>query len=355
MDRSTRRSRLTRRLPDLDAEAFLVTRLPNVRYLSGFSGTNGQLLLTANDGLFLTDGRYAEAASHEVPDLPPSIYSGDTLDAVVRACRQVGARRVAFEVDGLTYRAWSRLRDAGLVLLPGDRDVEAVRREKDPDEVALFASAQAIADDAFEAITGTLAEGVSERQVSFELETFMRERTVGGPAFDTILAFGENAAEPHHHPSDRAPGRGDVVQLDFGCVVAGYRSDMTRTLAFGDPPERPREVFEVVRAAQQAGVDSLKAGMTAGEIDQVVRDVIVRAGYGEAFSHPLGHGVGLEIHEDPILRPGGEEVVPRSAVVTIEPGVYLPGVGGVRIEDMVEVTADGCRVIPRTPKDLIVL
>jgi Xaa-Pro aminopeptidase len=355
MDRSARRARLAQRLPELEADAFLVTRLPNVRYLSGFSGTNGQLIVTETSARFLTDGRYAEAARHEVPDLPHTIYSGDVTAAVGAACRELGPRPIAFEADGLTYRSWATLRDGSLDLVPASGAVEDLRLQKDADEVALIAAAQAIADDAFEAITGKLAEGLTERQVAFELDTFMRQRTPDGVAFDTILAFGENAAQPHHHPTDRPLARGDVVKMDFGSVVQGYHSDMTRTVAFGDLSDRLREVYDVVRRAQQAGVDVVRAGVTGGEVDAVVRAQIADAGYGQHFPHGLGHGVGLEIHEGPWLRPGSGQSIPDGAVVTIEPGVYLPGVGGVRIEDMVEVTTTGRRVIPRTPKDLVIL
>ena len=355
MDRAARRASLIAGLAELDAEAFLVTRLPNVRYLTGFAGSNGQVLLGPDAAILLTDGRYEEAARREAPDVERSISGGRLAEAVGEACDRLGATRVAFEADGLTYRAWSSLRDAGLDLVPATGAVERLRRVKDAEEISLIAAAQAIADDGFDAITGKLAEGATEREVAFELESFLRQRTPDGLAFPSIVAFGESAAEPHHHPTDRPLSRGDIVKMDFGCVVEGYHSDMTRTVAFGEPAARLREVYEVVRAAQHAGVEAVRAGVRAGELDDAVRSMIADAGYGPAFTHPLGHGVGLEIHEDPVLRAGSEEVVPAGAVITIEPGVYLSGVGGVRIEDMVEVTEDGGRVLPRTAKDLVVL
>jgi Xaa-Pro aminopeptidase len=174
-------------------------------------------------------------------------------------------------------------------------------------------------------------------------------------AFDTILAFGENSAEPHHRPVERALSHGDLVKVDFGCVVSGYHSDMTRTVAFGEPSARLREVYEVVRRAQQAGVEAVRAGVACAEVDRATREPIHAAGYGEEYRHSVGHGVGLEIHEQPWLRQGNDEPLPEGAVVTVEPGVYLEGEGGVRIEDMVEVTADGGVVLPRTPKELMVL
>jgi Xaa-Pro aminopeptidase len=355
VDRASRRERLTARLPEIGAEAFLITRLPNVRYLSGFTGSNGQLLLTAQDGLFLTDGRYAEQSRREVPDLPRSTYAGELAPRFAQACRDLNVSRVAFESAGVTHRAFTLLSGAGPQLVPTDEEVERLRRAKDSQELQSLAAAQAIADQAFEVLVGKLAEGVTEQQIALELDVSMRGLGAEAVAFDTIVAFGPNSAEPHHRPVDRALASGDLVKLDFGCVVDGYHSDMTRTVAFGAPSARLAEVYEIVRRAQAAGVQAVKAGATTGEIDRATRDLITAAGYGEQYRHPVGHGVGLEIHEQPWLRPGGADALPERAVVTVEPGVYLDGEGGVRIEDMVEVLAEGGRVLSRTTKELIVL
>jgi Xaa-Pro aminopeptidase len=219
----------------------------------------------------------------------------------------------------------------------------------------MLEAAQAIADDAFDAVTRKLMEGVTEKQIAFELDTFMRRAGAEQISFESIVAFGENAAEPHHSPTDRPLARGDVVKLDYGSVVDGYHSDMTRTVAFGEVSEQLREVHQIVLRAQQAGIDAVRAGVTGGEADHAARQVIADAGYADSYTHSLGHGVGLEVHEGPGLRAGGADVLPEGAVVTVEPGIYLGGVGGVRIEDMVVVIADGCRPIPSTPRDLIVL
>jgi Xaa-Pro aminopeptidase len=356
VDFSQRRSRLASRLPELGADAFFVNRLPNVRYLTGFSGSNGQAILTADGGLFLTDGRYAEQSRREVPDLERRVYGSDLVGALAAAFTGLGAKRVAFESGGVTYKLYSELAGTRTVeLVATDGEVEHLRWVKDPEEVELLDWAQAIADEAFQAITGKLVEGVTERETALELDITMRHLGAGGLSFDTIVAFGENAAEPHHEPTDRPLMSGDVVKMDFGAMVGGYHSDMTRTLAFGEPLPQLREVYEIVKRAQQAGVDAVRSGVSGGAVDDVVRRIIADAGYGEQFQHPLGHGVGLEIHEGPSLRHGGSDVLPERAVVTVEPGVYLEGFGGVRIEDMVEVLADGSRVIPATPKDLIVL
>jgi Xaa-Pro aminopeptidase len=354
MDHEGRRSRLAPRLPDLPAEAFLITRLPNVRYLTGFTGSNGQLLLTADDGIFFTDGRYEEQSRRQVPGLRRWIYRGELTQPFAQASRELGLDRVAFESAGVTHKDWSELSETGPDLVPTTQEVELLRWVKDADEMDLLRQAQAVADEAFQMVLSELKEGRTEREVGFELDLFLLRRSEG-LAFETIMAFGPSAAEPHHRPTDRPLARGDVVKMDFGCVAGGYHSDMTRTVAFGEPSSQIREIYQVVRAAQQAGVDAVRAGVSGDYVDRVTRDLISEAGYGEAYKHGLGHGVGLEIHEGPSLRSGSRHELPSGAVVTVEPGIYLDGLAGVRIEDMVEVTAGGCRVVPTTPKDLIVL
>jgi Xaa-Pro aminopeptidase len=349
-----RRSRLVERLADLEAESFLVTRLPNVRYLSAFTGSNGQLLLTPEQAVFFTDGRYTEQSAHEAPDLRREIYSAEFGPVFHRLCAELGLSRVAFESTGVTFKTYTALQD-GLELVPTTDEVERLRWVKVPGEVAHLEAAQSVADDAFAQVTGRLADGMTELETALELDTAMRRAGAEGLAFDTIVAFGENAAEPHHHPTSRPLGRGDVVKMDFGSVVAGYHSDMTRTVAFGRPDPRLEEIYEIVRRAQQAGVEEVRAGAVGGEVDRIARDVIAEAGHAEHYTHSLGHGVGLEVHEGPTLRSGGQDVLPEHAVVTVEPGIYVGGLGGVRIEDMVEVTAEGCRVLPRTTKDLVIL
>jgi Xaa-Pro aminopeptidase len=329
--------------------------LPNVRYLTGFTGSNGQLILTSNDGIFLTDSRYMEQARRELPDLRRDKYSVEFASRVFQACKELGADRVAFEASGVSYKLYSDLLATGIELVPTTDEIETLRRVKEADELKAVEAAQAIADQAFEAIVGEFFAGVTEREMALDLDTAMRRLGADGLAFQTILAFGESSAEPHHAPSDRPLALGDVVKLDFGCVIDGYHSDMTRTVSFGEPPAELRDIYEIVRTAQQLGVDSARPGMSGGDLDEVVRNVIKEAGYGDQFGHGLGHGVGLEIHEAPWLRSGGKDVLDPGTVVTVEPGIYLEGVGGIRIEDMVALTPDGCRVLASTTKELLVL
>jgi Xaa-Pro aminopeptidase len=358
VDHALRRTRLAERLDELGVDALLVTRAPNVRYLTGFTGSNGQVVVGRAASIFLTDGRYDEQSRTEVADLERRVHRGPLLEPAVAAARDLGSARLGFEPEGITYGAWDRLRTyAGdLELIPAPALVEDLRIVKDADELGRIRRAQACADVAFEnVVLSELTEGLTEREVAFGLDVAMRRAGADGPGFETIVAFGENAAEPHHGPTDRPLRRGDLVKVDMGGVFDGYHSDMTRTVAFGSPDERIRELYELVAAAQRAGVAAVAAGARIADVDRAARGVIEDAGHGERFPHGLGHGVGLEIHEAPMLRWDAQGELAAGAVVTVEPGVYIPGVGGVRIEDMVEVTPDGGRVIPSIAKELIVL
>ena len=358
MDHGLRRGRLAERFAELEVDGMLVTHLPNVRYLSGYSGSNGQVIVGADGGRFFTDGRYIEQSRREVPDLDRAIYSTDYVDVLKQACADLGIERLGFEASSVTYRDWERYGSLAGTLVPLTDEVGKLRWIKDKEELALIGEAQRLTDAGFEAVLERIRDGMTEKELARALEWEMLERGATGVAFETIAAFGEQAAEPHHEPTDRSLRRGDVVKLDFGALYEGYHSDMTRTLAFGEPSAQMREVHEVVRAAQQAGIDAVRAGVSGQEPDRAARAVIDDAGYGEAFTHSLGHGVGLEIHEGPTLtssETAKDELLPASTVVTVEPGVYLAGAGGVRIEDMVIVTEDGCQVMPTTTKELIVL
>ena len=356
MDHGGRRARLAERFAGLGIDALYVSRLPNVRYLSGFSGSNGHLLVTsAGGGALLTDGRYTSQAEREVEDLERITYRSNLPAALAQALHGLGARTVGFEAEDLTFHSHASLAAAGVALVPTRRLVGSLRAAKDAQELALIQAAQDATDRAYELVTAKLAEGMTEQEVAFELEAAMRQAGAEGLAFDTIVGFGPGAAEPHHRPTRRPLARGDVVKMDFGALVDGYHADMTRTVAFGEPPARLREIYEIVRRAQQAGVDAVRPGASSVEVDAAARSIVADAGFGAEFPHGLGHGVGLEIHEAPSLRFDGEDVLASGQVVTVEPGIYLPGAFGVRIEDMVEVTAGGPRVMAAAPKDLVVL
>jgi Xaa-Pro dipeptidase len=356
VDHALRRARVAERLEGWGCGGLVVTRLPNVRYLTGFTGSNGQLLLATGGSVLFTDGRYEEQSRREAPDLDRRICPDGFEPPLAEVCAERGIERLAFEGEGITFDGYTRMASgvrAELVSVRGA--VEGERLVKDGEELGRLRAAQAATDAAFAHVLGRLREGVTERETALELEIAMRRNGGDGVAFASIVAFGEQAAEPHHEPTDRALRRGDVVKLDFGAVVDGYHTDMTRTVAFGEPPEELRAIHELVARAQAAGVGAVRAGATCGEVDAAARSVIEEAGHAGRFPHGLGHGVGLEIHEAPRLRRGDERVLPAGAVVTIEPGVYVPGLGGVRIEDVVLVRETGGEVLPTSTKELVVL
>jgi Xaa-Pro aminopeptidase len=356
VDHQLRRDALVARLEDLQVDAFLVTRLLHTRYLTGFTGSNGQVLVTRARTLFLTDGRYTEQSRREVPDVERMTYSNPLREELPGLLDGVG--RLGFEADELTVAGRDRLAKAlgdGVELVPTTEVVERLREVKDDDERDALRQAQAITDAAFDRILERFAVRVSEQQIARQLESLMTDEGAEGLAFDPIVAFGESAAEPHHEPGHRMLEEGDIVKLDFGARFAGYHADMTRTIAFGQPATELRKIHDIVRESQQAGIDAVRAGVAGRHVDAASRDVIERAGYGDLFVHSLGHGVGLEIHEGPSFARTADEAVPAGAVVTVEPGIYVPGLGGVRIEDMVEVTDDGCTVVGTSSRELIEL
>ena len=355
MDHRIRRDALSARLEELSVDALLITRLLHTRYLTGFTGSNGQVLVRPDSALFLTDGRYTEQSRREVPDLERVTYLNPLREEL--AGYLDGVARLGFEAEEMTVATRDRFDDAlaDIELVATTEVVETLRAVKDDEERDAIRRAQAITDAAFGRILEHFAVGVSEQQMSRQLEGLLMDEGAEGLAFDSIVAFGENAAEPHHEPAHRLLEEGDVIKLDFGARFAGYHADMTRTISFGAPAGEIKKIHAVVRESQQAGIDAVRAGVTGASVDAVSREVIERAGYGDRFVHSLGHGVGLEIHEAPSLGRKQDEPLPAGAVVTVEPGIYIPGLGGVRIEDMVEVTEDGCVVVGTSDRDLIEL
>jgi len=351
-----RRHALRALLAHADLSALLVTKPVNVRYLTGFTGSYGALLLLHDRTLFFTDRRYEQQAAAEVPGTEVVLAPGDLIGGVAGVLRAAGDG-LGFEPAGLTWGDGQRLRAAvpGSAVVPAPPLVEDLREVKDERELGAMREAARLGCEALSELLEGLRPGVSEREVAVTLELSLRRLGGDGLAFASIVAFGEHAAEPHHHPGDRQLARGDFIKLDFGARVDGYCSDMTRTVVYGRASERQREVYEVVRRAQAAGLDRLRAGVPTAEVDRACRDTIAEAGLGEAFGHPSGHGVGLEIHEAPRLRPGASGRIDAGTPVTVEPGVYLPGFGGVRIEDLAVVRRDGHEVLTTAPKELLEL
>jgi Xaa-Pro aminopeptidase len=348
----SRRDRIRERLPEIGADAMLVTKLVNVRYLSGFSGSAGVLLIGAED-VFFTDSRYEEQSAREVPDCRRVIPPQNGESVLASEVAAAGIARLAIEASHVTLataKSWSE-KMAGVSFVETTGVVEELRKVKDPTEVEAMRRAAAIGDAALTESLGRLREGMTEASFAAELEDAMRRAGSQGLSFDTIVAFGPSAAEPHHRPGAHRLQRGDLVKLDFGATFGGYHSDMTRTVAFGEPDPELAKIYEIVRAAQQAGLEAVAAGTTGGHVDEASRSVVEAAGH--SFGHGTGHGCGLEVHEAPTLRKESDDLLGAGMAVTVEPGIYLPGLGGVRIEDLVVVTEGGCDILTRSPKELI--
>jgi len=363
MDVAGRLGRLRERMAAAEAvpggapvgEAILVTKQENVRYLTGFTGSSGMLLVTPRAALLLTDGRYREQAGAELAqngveaDLAVDRLGGQ-LHYLQRATTMV--RTLALEEHAVSWALHARLAESlNARLVPSGGVIEQLRLVKDAGELARVEAACEIADVALAQVKERLAERPSEAEMAAELEHEMRRRGASGPAFETIVAAGPNAARPHARPSDRQIGEGEPVVIDFGAVVDGYRSDMTRTLCVGTPPQDLGELIDAVFAAQRAGVRAVSAGVPGGEVDRACRESLESAGLGQFFVHGTGHGVGLEIHEAPALGPEAADILLVGSVVTVEPGAYLPQRGGARIEDTLVVTESGARALTKSTKD----
>lgn len=339
------------------ADAALITSPPNVRYLSGLVSSNMAMLLPADGQAVLgTDSRYAEAVARDCPDVE-LVVARELAPALARLAVERGCRTLAFEAQHLTVEQHSVLaaQQDGPRLVPLGHLVEELRMIKDPSEIELLTQACSITDQAFAAVLGAIEPGRTERELAIRLERTMIDLGADGPAFDTIVASGPHGAIPHHAPGDRALQRGDLIVIDCGARYRGYHADMTRTVCLGPPAEWQRDIYEVVAEAQLAGLAAIRPGAEAGDVDAAARGIIDAAGYGDYFGHPLGHGVGLEVHEAPMLGPGRTGKLQELVPVTVEPGVYLPGKGGVRVEDTVVVCAAGPVTLITTTRELLAL
>lgn len=348
---------LQAKLVEKGLPAYLVTAPPNLRYLSGFTGSAGALLVTPDGAWLFADPRYLEQAREEAPGCVLVPRPGKLSEALAPLLREQGVGALAFEKERLTFAQYERLRqELEAELLPQAGLVEELRLVKEEGEVEAIRKAAALADQAFGHVLEMVRPGVSEQDIALELEYYMRREGASAAAFPLIVASGPRAAFPHGVPSARRLQGGDLVVMDLGCVVDGYCSDLTRTVVVGRADEKQRRIFELVRRAQEAGLAALRAGRKGSEVDAAAREVIAAAGYGEHFGHGLGHGVGLEIHEGPRLSrlaAGPEEPELRAGmVVTVEPGVYIPGWGGVRVEDLVLVGEEEARALSRADKRL---
>jgi Xaa-Pro aminopeptidase len=351
-----RAARLTERLPEIGADLLMVASPVNVRYLTGYTGSSGLALVGPQTRLFLTDFRYVEQAAAEVdPSFERRIVSQDLVDAASDELPS-GASRLAFEDGQVTVRTHARLRrrlPESVQLVPGGDAVETLRAVKDTDEVHRIAEAAKLADAAMRRILERGLVGRTELDVATTLEREMRDLGAQRPSFDTIVAAGPHGALPHAQPRDVEIAPRELVVIDWGAELDGYCSDCTRTIATGDLEEPALQAYDLVRQAQLTGLEAVRAGVGGRDADAAARAVIDGAGHADHYGHGLGHGVGLEIHEAPRLSQRSDSVLEPGNIVTVEPGVYLPGRFGVRIEDLVVVTEEGCNILTAVPKELI--
>lgn len=354
---STRIEKLRQRLSAEGVDALLVTQPSNVRYMSGFTaGADAALLISGTQALLATDFRYYEQAERQAPEYRLFKAPKGLTAAFGDLAREAGARRIAFESTHVTYALHQELAAVeGVELVPEKGWVEELRAVKSAEELALIRQAVALSDAVIAALPRILRLSMTEKELAWEIEAFMHAQGADDVAFPVIAAGGPNAAMPHAVPSDRQIVPGEPLTLDLGARVQGYCSDLTRTVCIGQPDAKFREVYEIVLRAQRAAEAGMKAGMLGKDADALARQVIVDAGYGEAFGHGLGHGVGLDVHERPSAGVRSEDRLEPGMVVTVEPGIYLPGWGGVRIEDLVVVTESGVEILSQATKDPVVV
>jgi Xaa-Pro aminopeptidase len=356
---SDRVDRLRARVQADDLDALIVTSPASIRWLTGYGGSNGLCIVTASEQRFLTDFRYGAGVAYLRDAWDVQIVDQNLIGVLAADLPTLvgGASRVGFEASRLTYGHWAVLdaaaRERSITLVPTTNVLEDVRSRKSPDEIELIRAGAEINDRVYEWLASEGLDGRSERDWVLAIADRMRELGADGPAFDSIVAGGANGAAPHAVPGPSVIERGTLVVIDLGSLVSGYCSDCTRTFATGHTDDAMREVYEVVLRAQEAALELVRPGTPCIEVHEMARRVIDDAGYGEYFNHGTGHGVGVEMHEEPRFRTGFGGVLEPGNVVTVEPGVYLPERFGVRIEDLVVVTDDGHEVLSRFPKSLL--
>lgn len=348
--------KLRQKLVEQDLDAFLVTNSNNRRYITGFTGTAGVAIVSTSDAVFITDSRYTVQAKEQVKDFKIVEHTQPIHLEVKNQVEQLGIKRLGFEKDSVTYSTFELYSKAlNCEFIPIAGLIEQLRLYKSDEEIVIMKEAAKIADAAFEYIQTVIKPGIKEIEVSNELEFFMRKQGASSSSFDIIVASGYRSALPHGVASDKVIESGELVTLDFGALYNGYCSDITRTLAVGQISSELKEIYDVVLEAQLRGVDGIKPGMTGKEADALTRDYISEKGYGEYFGHSTGHGLGMDVHESPALSYRSDTVLEPGMVVTVEPGIYIPNVGGCRIEDDLLITESGNERLTLSTKELIIL
>lgn len=351
-----RLEQLRQYLKEEGLDGLFVTNPYNRRYMTNFTGSAGYVLITETEALFLTDFRYIEQAEREAEGYTIVQHKASVPEEVKDQVRRLGIKKLGFEAEHMTmaqYSEYQKVLDCELV--PTKQVIETFRQVKDEDEIEKIKKAAEIADQAFEHILTLVKPGVREIELANELEYFMRKQGASESSFDTIVASGVRSSLPHGVASTKKIQEGELITFDFGALYDGYCSDITRTVALGKVSDELRQIYDIVLEAQKRGVAQIKAGLTGKESDAITRDYIVEKGYDDYFGHSTGHGIGLEIHEGPSLSYLSNQVLKENMVVTVEPGIYLPKVGGCRIEDDIVITADGNECLTKAPKEFIQL
>jgi Xaa-Pro aminopeptidase len=352
-----RLKKIKKSLRELNLDAILIMHPENRRYLTGFTGSAGIALITLSNSYLLTDFRYVEQAQKEAPDYQVIDPGSETYKKISELLEKDNVRELAFEEDYITFKKYKELKEKlpTYNLVPKTGLVENLRKIKDENELKLLKKAIEISDLAFEHILNYIKPGVMEKEIALELEYFMRKNGAEDIAFPTIVASGERSSLPHGIASTKKIAHGELVTMDFGAVFEGYNSDITRTVCVGKPTSDQKKIYNLVLKAQITAEEKMKAGITCKEADSIARDIIKEAGYGDHFGHGLGHGVGLAVHEGPTLSFKNDEFLKEGMTVTVEPGVYIPRWGGVRIEDIVLATENGVSILTNSNKELISL
>lgn len=341
-------------LEDKKLDAVVILSPYNRRYLSLFTGSSGALVLTKDRRFLVTDFRYTVQAGEQAVDFEVVKQQGALLDSIAELTNELDIKTIGFEGDLITYQQYAALCST-MELVDISGEIEKIRMIKEPFELELIQKAADIADLAYDHILKFIRPGMSEMEVNNELEMFMRKNGASGSSFDTIVASGHRGALPHGVASEKIINKGEMVTLDYGAIYQGYISDITRTFAVGEPVEEMKRIYDIVLKAQVTALETVKSGMTGAQADAIARDIIVDAGYGDNFGHSLGHGIGLEVHEGPGLSMKSDITLEKNMCVTLEPGIYVDGLGGVRIEDDVLVTEAGLKRFTHSTKDLIIL
>lgn len=353
---SNRLSNLKCSMQEKGIDGILVVKPENRRYLSGFTGTSGFLLITDNPSYILTDFRYVEQAARQCTEYQVVQHGREVVEDLKKLMNQHKIQRLGIEESFLTFSQYKEFKDSlGIELVNISKIIDNMRLVKDKTEIVLLEKAASLADEAFDHIKKFIKAGMSEREISLELEFYMRKHGATGAAFDIIVASGKRSSLPHGVASDKVIEKGDFITMDFGCIWEGYHSDITRTVIMGEPTQRQSDIYQLVLHAQISALNSVKPDLSCKDLDNIARNIIENGGYGENFGHGLGHGVGLEIHEQPRVGSTSETILEPGMVITIEPGIYIAEWGGVRIEDMVLVTENGFKVLTGSTKELLSL